>query len=93
MMAKSVFDDLYPPAEAHAMELRSQLLIALQEWMTSSGLKQGAVAELLCIDQPRVSDIKNGKLSRFTIDKLVTMASRAGITTRMTVTRKAKKAA
>jgi predicted XRE-type DNA-binding protein len=93
MMAKSVFDDLYPPAEARAMELRSQLLTALQEWITSSGMKQSELAELLAVDQPRVSDIKNGKLSRFTIDRLVAMAARVGLTTRMTITRKARKAA
>lgn len=92
-MAKSVFEDLYQPAEARAMELRSQLLTELQAWIKSSGLKQAEIAELLCVDQPRVSDIKSGKLSRFTIDKLVEMATRAGITTKLTLTRKAEKAA
>jgi predicted XRE-type DNA-binding protein len=92
-MAKSVFEELYPPAEARAMELRSQLLTKLQQWVSASGLKQSEIAEQLGIDQPRVSDITKGKLSRFTIDKLVEIASRAGITTRMTLTRKIKKAA
>ena len=92
-MAKSVFDDLYPPAEARAMELRSQLLTELQQWVATCGMKQSDIAQLLGVDQPRVSDIKKGKLSRFTIDRLVEMASRAGITTKMTLTRKTKKAA
>ncbi|RYH57419.1 MAG: XRE family transcriptional regulator [Alcaligenaceae bacterium] len=89
----SVFDDLYPPAESRAMELRSQLLSELQHWVEASGLKQADIAERLGVDQPRVSDIKNGKLSRFTIDKLVEMAARAGLTTRLTVSRKQSKAA
>ena len=64
-----------------------------QQWVEASGLKQADIAERLGVDQPRVSDIKNGTLSRFTIDRLVEMAARIGLTTRLTVSRKAGKAA
>lgn len=77
--AKPVWRDLYPPAEAHALELRSQLLMALNEWLEQSGLTQAAAAKQLGVDQPRVSDIKKGKISRFTIDRLVEMSTRAGL--------------
>lgn len=86
-MENSVFFDLYPPEEARAMELRAQLLSELREWLKESGLTQSQAAKVMRVDQPRVSDIKNGKLSRFTIDKLVEMTTRVGITAEMTIRR------
>jgi predicted XRE-type DNA-binding protein len=40
-------------------------------------------AEKRGVSQARISEIKNGKISRFTIDKLVTLATRAGLHPRM----------
>jgi predicted XRE-type DNA-binding protein len=35
-------------------------------------------AELLGTDQPRVSDLRNGRLQRFSLDRLVRFAARVG---------------
>lgn len=78
-MENSVFSDLYAPEVAFVMQQRAKLLSALETWLKLSGLTQQQAAEKLGLDQPRVSDIKNGKLSRFTLDKLMEITNRVGI--------------
>lgn len=46
-------------------------------------MTQTAVAKKLGVTQARVSDIKNGKINQFSVDKLVKLASRAGLHPRM----------
>jgi predicted XRE-type DNA-binding protein len=76
---RSVFYDLYPEDRAAEMEMRSLLLIALQRWLTDSDMTQIEAAKELGVTQARVSDIKHGKISRFSLDLLVRLAARAGL--------------
>jgi predicted XRE-type DNA-binding protein len=76
---KSVFHDLYDPDQAAEMEIRSTLMIGLSQWLVQSALTQAAAAKLLGITQARVSDIKRGAISRFSLDLLVRLAARAGL--------------
>jgi predicted XRE-type DNA-binding protein len=77
--AHSVFRDLYPDDQAAAMEMRSLLLQGLGSWLAESGLTQTEAAKILAVTQARVSDIKRGKISAFSLDLLVRMATRAGL--------------
>lgn len=77
--ARSVFHDLYPEDQAAEMEMRSLLLIGLSRWLENSGMTQTEAAKALGITQARVSDIKRGKISQFSLDLLVRLASRAGL--------------
>jgi predicted XRE-type DNA-binding protein len=43
-------------------------------------MTQEEAAELFGVSQPRISDIARGKISRFTIDALVRIAVKAGLT-------------
>ncbi|MBI1732702.1 MAG: XRE family transcriptional regulator [Gammaproteobacteria bacterium] len=61
---RSVFRDLFPPAEAAELEIRATLLRGLQEWLAASGKSQAAMARQLEVTQARVSDIKRGKTTR-----------------------------
>lgn len=92
-MEKSVFYDLYEPEVAFVMEQKAKLLMELEDWLKESGLTQTQAAERLGVDQPRVSDIKNGKIARFTLDKLLEMTQRVGITAEVTITREVPHAA
>jgi predicted XRE-type DNA-binding protein len=76
---RSVFYGLYPEDRAAEMEMRSLLLIALQRWLTDSDMTQIEAAKELGVTQARVSDIKHGKISRFSLDLLVRLAARAGL--------------
>lgn len=77
--ARSVFQDLYSEDQAAEMEMRSLLLIGLSRWLENSGMTQTEAAKALGVTQARVSDIKRGKISQFSLDLLVRLASRAGL--------------
>jgi predicted XRE-type DNA-binding protein len=76
---KSVFHELYDPDQAAEMEIRSTLMIGLSHWLMQSGMTQAAAAKVLGITQARVSDIKRGAISRFSLDLLVRLAAKAGL--------------
>ncbi len=61
------------------MEIRAQLLIGLEQWLEKSGMTQAAAAKVLGVTQARVSDLKRGKIVRFSMDLLVRLAARAGL--------------
>lgn len=80
---RSVFQDLYPEDRVAEMEIRAQLPHGLNRWLTSSGLTQMEAAKVLGVTQARVSDLKRGKISRFSLDLLVRLAARAGLRPRL----------
>jgi len=73
------------PAEAESMKLRSTLMMALKERITSAGLTQSQAAQLFGVTQPRVSDLVRGKIDLFSLDALVNMATTAGLHLEMRV--------
>ncbi len=76
----SVWDALEDSAqEAENLKLRSALMMALTNHITRAGISQAEAARLLGVTQPRISDLMRGKISLFSLDTLVTMASTAGL--------------
>ncbi|HQQ75227.1 MAG TPA: XRE family transcriptional regulator [Pseudomonadales bacterium] len=80
---RSALEDLFAPEEAAELEIRAGLLRGLQAWLAESAQTQTAAAQTLKISQARVSDIKHGKISQFSLDKLVRLAARAGLHPRL----------
>ena len=66
------------PAETENMKLRSSLMMALASYLDRSSLTQSQAAELFGVTQPRISDLKRGKINLFGLDALVNMAAAAG---------------
>lgn len=78
--ARSVFADLgFSAAETRNLELRAQLMTSLRKYIEKEELTQASAAERLNVTQPRISDLIRGKISRFSLDTLVNMASDAGL--------------
>jgi len=76
----SVWDALEnSPEEAENMKLRSTFMMAITEYANKSGETQTVVAERLGITQPRLNDLLKGKITKFSLDKLVEIAVRAGM--------------
>ncbi|HEY4646379.1 MAG TPA: XRE family transcriptional regulator [Steroidobacteraceae bacterium] len=85
----SIWDALEKSAtEAASMRLRAELANELIERLRQCKLSQSRAAELLDVTQPRISDLMRGRLDLFSLDMLVDMAERAGLRTRVVVTRK-----
>ena len=82
---RGVFYDLFNEDEAAELAMRAQLVNALQVWMDAQHLRQAEIGERLGIDQPRVSGLKKGNVERFSLEKLVQMAQRAGLRPRLQI--------
>jgi predicted XRE-type DNA-binding protein len=80
-----IFDDVFDaiadtPAEAANMKARADLLSAIRAQVQSWNLIQGAAAAKLGITRPRLNDLLQGKLGKFSLDALVNLATAAGLT-------------
>ncbi len=76
----NVFKDLgYSSDEAQNLRLRSVLMAALCQYIHRHHLTQSAAADIFAVSQPRISDLRRGKIALFSLDTLVNMAARAGI--------------
>jgi predicted XRE-type DNA-binding protein len=65
-VGRSVFYDLFPAEKAAELEIRAQLLMGLERWLENSRMTQAEAAKVLGVTQARVSDLKRGKINRFT---------------------------
>jgi predicted XRE-type DNA-binding protein len=75
----NVFADLgFPPEEATLLAMRAELMAKLRETIAEKGWTQAQAAERLGVGQSRVSDLVRGKYDKFSLDMLVTLATRAG---------------
>jgi predicted XRE-type DNA-binding protein len=75
----NVFTDLgFDPGEAAVMGLRADLIARLRVLVQTEGWTQAQAAERFGIAQSRVSDLLRGKWDKFSLDMLITLATRAG---------------
>ncbi|OPA96795.1 XRE family transcriptional regulator [Pseudomonas fluorescens] len=65
------------PQQAANMRLRSKLLLELCNTVRGWELSQKAAAERLTISQPRLNDLLNGKIDKFSLDALVNLSAAA----------------
>jgi predicted XRE-type DNA-binding protein len=80
-MADSVFYDLAEtPDEAANLTARGLLMIAIEQRIREEGWTQAEAAARLHVTQPRVSDLLNGKIGKFSLDALVNMLAPVGLT-------------
>lgn len=76
--------ELEPP-ENESVKLRTILMSALAEYIIKTHLSQSQAAKVFGVTQPRISDLKRGKVDVFGLDTLVNMASTAGLRVQMEV--------
>ena len=76
----NVFTDLgFPPEEATILAMRADLMAQLRLAVEKRNWTQVEAAKVLGISQSRVSDLMRGKWDKFSLDMLVTLATRAGL--------------
>lgn len=76
----SVWDALEDtPQEAENMKLRSELIIAITRQLEQMDGTQTQKAKQLGITQPRLNDLLQGRINKFSLDALVTIATHAGL--------------
>ncbi|GLO06578.1 MULTISPECIES: helix-turn-helix domain-containing protein [Pseudomonas] len=76
----SVWDALVDsPEEAVNLRLRSQLMRVLTKTVKSWDLPQKDAARQLHVTQPRLSELLNGKIDKFSLDALVILSANADL--------------
>jgi predicted XRE-type DNA-binding protein len=82
----NVFLDLgFGKAEAENLKLRSELMMRIADYCKAGGLTQAGAAKALGLTQPRLNALLKGRIDQFSLDALVNIASRAGMSVRLVV--------
>ena len=82
----NIFLDIgFDKVEAENLKLRSALMMRIEDWVKVSGLTQAAAAKVLGLTQPRLNALLKGKIGLFSLDALVNVASKAGLSVRLVV--------
>jgi predicted XRE-type DNA-binding protein len=67
------------PEQAATMTMRSNVMIAINKKVRGWSTTQAQAARRLGITQPRLNDLLHGKINKFSLDTLLTLATRAGL--------------
>jgi len=86
----NVFRDIgFSEEESANLEARSRLMIVLEKEIRKLKLTQAQVAKMLGVKPPRISELLNGRIEKFSLDLLVLYLSRLGKTVEFHVIKKA----
>lgn len=77
------------PEEAASMKARSNVMMAIRKIVDSWGTTQTESASRLGLTQPRLNDLLRGRIDRFSLDSLVDIATRAGLSISVKAARRA----
>ncbi len=89
-MTKETFDNVFEalmdrPEAAANMTLRSDLMRAIRNEVQSWAGPQAVAARRLGVSQPRLNDLLRNRINKFSLDALVMLACRAGLTVKLDV--------
>ena len=75
----NVFDAVTDnPEEASELQTRADLMCVIRDIVQDNNWKQAEAATRMGLTQPRVSNLLNGKIDKFSIDLLMTCLFRLG---------------
>ena len=66
------------PEQAANLQARADLMRQIAELILAEGWKQVEAAERCAVTQPRINDLLRGRVSRFSLDALVNIATALG---------------
>jgi predicted XRE-type DNA-binding protein len=66
------------PEEAENLRVRSELMDKITALIEENAWTQTEAAQRCSVTQPRISDLLRGRISRFSLDALVNIASKLG---------------
>ena len=73
------------PEDAATMTMRSNVMAIVAVTVRGWNTTQAQAARRLGITQPRLNDLLKGKISKFSLDTLLTLATRAGLKVKIDV--------
>ncbi len=89
-MERERFDNVWLAIEASDaaavnMTMRSELMSSIERAVERWNLPQAEAAARLGITRPRLNDLLGGKISKFSLDALATLATKAGLSVKLSV--------
>lgn len=89
-MERQAFDNVWDaledtPAAAASMTMRSNVLIAVDQCVRGWNITQAEAARRLGVTQPRLNDLLRGKIDKFSLDTLIDLATKAGLSVRLDI--------
>jgi len=76
----NVFVDLgFSPEDASILQMRADLMMKIRKFIKTKKLTQAKAAKMFGVTQSRISDLIRGKWERFSLEMLITLATRAGM--------------
>jgi predicted XRE-type DNA-binding protein len=69
----------YSPDEAAILQMRADLMADLRKLIKTKKLTQAAAAKILSVSQSRISNLITGKREKFSLEMLITLATKAGM--------------
>jgi predicted XRE-type DNA-binding protein len=77
---ENVFEDLgFSGEEAVNLKIRADLMLELRSFIQTKGWTQQDAAVFFEETQPKISNLMNGEINRFSVDKLLLMLTKAGM--------------
>ena len=73
------------PEDAATMTMRSNVMTVINATIRGWNTTQAQAARRLGITQPRLNDLLKGTISKFSLDTLLTLATRAGLKVKIDV--------
>jgi predicted XRE-type DNA-binding protein len=73
------------PEQAATMKIRSDVMIAIHDAVRAWDTTQAQAARRLGVTQPRLNDLLQGKINKFSLDTLLTLAGRAGLKVKINI--------
>jgi predicted XRE-type DNA-binding protein len=77
------------PQDAANMKARSELMLAVHEVVEGWNLTQSEAAARVGLTQPRMNDLRRGRIDRFSLDALLNLAHAAGLSVAWSISRAA----
>jgi predicted XRE-type DNA-binding protein len=83
---ESVWDAIEKdPIVAANLKARSSVMMAIGQTVKSWNLSQVTAAKRLGLTQPRLNDLLRGRINKFSLDALMTVAAKAGLSVEVKV--------
>lgn len=83
----NLFEDIgFSPAEALELKVKSEIYNELLEYIRQRAFTQAELAKLLGLHQPDASCLMNGKVSKFSVGKLIQFAAKLNLRATVKIT-------
>lgn len=84
----SVFEDIgFSPSEALELKVKSEIYTELLKYIRQQGFTQIKLGTILGIHQPDVSNLLNGRVSKFSVGKLIQFAGKLNLNAQVKLTK------